>query len=284
MTDPLAMYERQTRLFGKEGQRKIMESNVAIVGAGGLGCHVIQQLAHLGVGKISIIDLDKVEETDLNRLVGSHSDDFKRGLSKVAVAERLIHEINQSIEVQAVAETLLSETAFLAIKKADFVFGCLDNEGARLVLNELCLAFEVPYLDLASDIIEGKYGGRVFFSFDEKGCLYCYGLIDTDEAQRDLMGEEAAKDQQQIYGVDRDKLDRSGPAVVSINGVVASLAVTEFMAFIVKLRQPIRLAVYHAEQGVVNRNVDPPREDCYYCKSVRGLKDKADVDRYWKSA
>lgn len=280
-------YERQLELFGEEGQRRIRDTFVAVVGAGGLGSHVIQQLAYLGVGKLAIIDSDEVKETDLNRLIGSLECDVAVKAKKVDVAKRLVHQINPLIEVTTVPREVIDEEAFSAIKKSNFAFGCVDNDGARLVLTELCSAFEIPYVDTASDIIKNEgdqsvsYGGRIFVNNDKKGCLYCYGLISPSQAQHDLMSAEELIDEQSIYGVPKSLL-KTGPSVVSINGVIASLAVTEFMVSIVKLRSPNRLLHYHGHRGFVNVNADSPIPDCYYCNYIRGRREAADVDRYWR--
>lgn len=282
----LNRYERQLRLFGEDGQEKIRESYVAIVGAGGLGSHLIQQLAFLGVGKFAVIDPDELQETDLNRLIGSRPDDITGRVKKVDIAKRLVHSIEPSADVAAIPKDLIDEVSFSAIKKASCVFGCVDNDGARLVLNELCTAFEIPYFDLASDI-ENKtglvYGGRVFVNLDNLGCLYCYGLIDPLQARADLISPEAKMDETAIYGIPKESLNRIGPSVVSINGVIASLAVTEFMIMVVGLRSPNRLLQYHGQRGIVNLNLDKPNPDCYYCGHVKGQRQNADVDRYWRA-
>ena len=83
-----------------------------------------------------------------------------------------------------------------------------------------------------------------------------------------------------LYGVDRDLLGRSGPSVVSINGVVASLAATEFVMAVTGLRKPQPLLTYHGRTGKVTANTDAPTPDCYYCKAVRGMREQADLNRY----
>ena len=183
----------------------------------------------------------------------------------------------------------MSKEAFSEIKKSNYAFGCLDNDGSRLVLNELCIAFEIPYFDLASDIITDgnlSYGGRVFVNFDNNGCLYCYDLdlISVQDASRELCSPDAQRDFEKIYGVSKEYLEGTGPSVVSINGIIASLAVTEFMVMITGLRSPSRLLNYHGHLGgIVNRNTEgPSNKDCYYCKSVRGSRENSDVDRYYK--
>jgi len=279
-------FERQIRLFGEDGQKKFQNTSVAIVGAGGLGSHVVQQLGFLGVGSLIIVDPDELEETNRNRLIGVHYNDPIPGTKKVGIAKRLINTIDPSIKVEAVFKELRTEEAFSKIKKSNYVFGCVDNDGSRLILTELCNAFGIPYFDLASDIINEKsglsYGGRVLVNFDDKGCLCCYKIISLSNASIELESEEARRDKDEIYGVSREYLNSTGPSVVSIDGVVASLAVTEFMAMISGLRSPKRLLYYHGHLGVVNVSVDKPQPDCYYCKSIRGKYNDANIGRYLK--
>jgi len=246
----------------------------------------VQQLGFLGVGSLIIIDPDELEETNRNRLIGVHYDDPIPGTKKVDIAKRLINTIDTSIKVEAVSKELRTEEAFSKIKKSNYVFGCVDNDGSRLILTELCSAFRIPYFDLASDIINEEsgliYGGRVFVNFDDNGCLYCYNEISISNARIEIESEEARKDRAEIYGVSREYLPDTGPSVVSIDGVVASLAVTEFMVMITGLRPPNRLLNYHGHLGVVNVKTDEPQIDCYYCKSIRGKYNDANIDRYFK--
>jgi hypothetical protein len=208
------------------------------------------------------------------------------GTRKVAIGTRLIHEINPRIEVIPVPEPLVSRAAFDAIIGCDYVFGCLDNEGARLILNELCAAYAKPYFDLASEIFpeESEYGGRVCVAWDGNGCLVCYDVLDLAEAQADLMSPEEKRDHETIYGIPQGGLAEPGPSVVSINGVVASLGVTEFMLAVTGvLAQPRTLLKYYAHRGIVTFSTDNPAPDCYYCAGIRGKGDAANVQRYLRS-
>lgn len=276
--------DRNIRFFGKEGQAQLAGAHVAIVGLGGLGTHVVQQLALLGTGRLTLIDPEELASTNFNRYVGVRHDDPVPGTSKVWIGERLAKEINPQIQVTQVPRSLVSLDAFDAVIASDYVFGCVDGEGARLILNELCAAYSKPYFDLASDILPGSapiYGGRVCIAWDGQGCLICYDELDIAEAQTDLMTPQEAKDREDIYGVPREALDRVGPSVVSINGVVASLAVTEFMLVVSGIRStPRRMLRYRAHMGVVSLESGDPAPDCYYCKGIRGKREAVDVYRY----
>ncbi|MGH7412195.1 MAG: ThiF family adenylyltransferase [Candidatus Methylomirabilis sp.] len=279
-------FDRNIRFFGREGQERLRSASVAVVGVGGIGTHVVQQLSLLGVGGLALIDAQELDRSNLNRYVGTRYDDPIPGTRKVDHGERITHSIDREIRILKVFDSLVSDQAFTAIIEAGYVFGCVDREGARLILNELCAAYERPYFDLASDILAGKklsYGGRVCVAWDGHGCLVCLGILDLAEAQRDLSGPEGRRDLEAIYGVDRGLLGEPGPSVVSINGVVASLAVTEFMAAVTGIRSPKRLVKYYGHLSCVTLSNDEPWSDCYYCKGIRSLRDKADVQRYVRS-
>jgi molybdopterin-synthase adenylyltransferase len=274
-------FDRNIRFFGREGQDRLGERTLAIVGVGGLGTHVVQQSALLGFGGYALIDHQTLDATNLNRYVGVFASDV--GSQKTALASRIIKSIDPSARVEEVRMELQSRTAFEAIRRADIVVGCLDTDGARLVCAEVAAAAGKPYVDLASDILPGKpmqYGGRVVFSFFGDGCILCRGLIDIENARFELDANAAAA-HEAIYGVPRGLLrDEVGPAVVSINGVVASLAVTELMLHATRVRPPRAVLTYRAEQGKVLASTDGFADDCYYCKGIFGRWDAANVEKY----
>ena len=105
-------------------------------------------------------------------------------------------------------------------------------------------------------------------------------FLDMDEVRMDLGGPEYIKFRDDIYGVDKNLLDSPGPSVVSINGLIASYAVTEFMVGVTNIRKPVTLATYRGDVAKVLVNTDSPEEDCYYCNNIRGKKEKADIEKY----
>ena len=257
---------------------------VAVVGVGGTGSHVTQQLVYLGVGVVGLIDDEELDETNLNRYVTARHDDPIPGSPKTRLGSRLGAQANPEVKIVAIQDTLISAEAFDFIKAADAVFGCVDNDGVRFVLNELCCAYECPYFDIASGIpTPDDYGGRVCSIVDGEGCLVCWEELDQDEIDKYLSSFDQRAARDGAYGVPREDLGGSGPSVISINGVVASLGVTEFLVWATGIRPPVRRLMYRANRGIVTRPTDAPQDDCYYCKSVRGQGDAADVRRYLSS-
>lgn len=263
-------YTRQVALFGAEGQTSIRASRIAIVGLGGLGSHIAQQAAYLGTRQFVLVDDDHVSLSNLNRLIGGLPGDVEAGALKVAVAERQILAIAPNADVRRVEDALTRETA-RALDGSQVIFGCLDHDLPRLVLTEYSAAHATPYVDLATDVAEDGtwYGGRVLFMTGDR-CMHCLNELDQEMINRAAMTPEVREATDRIYGVDRQALDETGPSVVNLNGVVASLAMTEFMAWVTGLRDPWPHLKYAGERGIVTRPQPPDRPEggCYYCDAV----------------
>jgi hypothetical protein len=274
-------FHRQELLFGKEGQARIEECRIAVVGLGGLGSHVAQQLAYLGTSSFVFVDGDRTSRSNLNRLIGATPSDVEVGTPKVVVAERTVRQVSADVDARNVQETFISDEGFAQLQRADFVFGCVDNDASRLILNELCQAYEKPYLDIATDInaTDKSFGGRLLFA-DGRVCLSCKDLLDQAAIRSALSSDQQREDEERIYGVRREALDEVGPAVVSLNGILASLAVTEFMVSITGIRVAATYLEYKGPMAIVTRDRNPAELSCYFCKDVRGKRDAADVDRY----
>lgn len=271
-------YNRQIAWITEEGQRKLEDTYVAVVGVSGTGSHVIQQLAYLGVKKFLLIDSDEVHPTNLNRLIGANEKDLDK--PKTEIGERLIKFINTNTEVKTIPDTFVGSEGISALKEVDFVFGCMDKDGARLVLTEFCKAYKKPYLDIATGIPDGYWGGRILFSDELEGCLLCLGELDQQEIRRDLSTAEDRSLQDKIYGIEVAELAGTGPSVISLNGILSSLAVTEFLVHIAKIRLIKRYFKYNGKTNTITKPNDPISPNCYYCNSIAGIGDKADMERY----
>ncbi len=260
-------YARHLGLFGARGQERIGSSTVGIVGLGGLGTHVAQQLAHLGVGGCVLIDGDVVSTSNLNRLIGATEDDV--GLPKVEVAQRMIAAIRPDATASATPHHFSADATPPDLDRVDALFGCVDHDSVRLQLVRFASTSHLPYLDLASDIASGgEFGGRVVFAKDGERCLSCLGELDQHSLARAQMNEQQRAADDRIYGIDRDALGATGPSVVSINGVIASLAVTEFMVWITGLREPRGFLNYRGDAATVGTRADPLRDYCHYCMGL----------------
>ena len=279
MTDE--RFDRNVGLFGLEGQRSIRETTLAMAGIGGLGSVVVQQASLLGFRVQHHVDPQELKNSGRNRYVTARHDDPVPGTAKVDIGRRLANSIDPEIKVETVRASIISDAGITAIKEADLVMGCLDSEGARLLLLQVCAILQKPYIDLASDILAEetplRYGGRVCCSFFGRGCLSCLDLIDRNEAGRDLSGEAGRTQRLAIYGVDESFLGHSGPSVAPLNGLIASLGMMELMAYVTGLREPQPHLNYDGRTGRVGLRPERLTTDCYFCDGLFTGKQHADI-------
>lgn len=212
---------RQTFL-GVRADVDLHTTRVAIVGLGGGGSHIAQQLAHLGVGSFRLIDPDVIEASNLNRLVGGTQADVDTERPKVDILERVIRGVRPHAEVIA-TQSKWQEAAAL-IKDSHVIFGCLDGYQQRDFLESAARRFLLPYIDIGMDVTKVgdahfAVAGQVIVSRPGCPCMRCIGFLTPERLARE----------ENDYG------DAGvNPQVVWTNGMLASLAVGEF----VKLRSP----------------------------------------------
>ncbi len=163
-------YQRQMLLegWGEEGQRKLANAHVAVVGVGGLGCPASLYLVAAGIGKLTIIDADVVEETNLNRQVLHWSNDI--GKPKVQSAVEKLKQFNPQVEVIPIHGRLTDETVDDWLKEADIIVDALDNFPTRQVLNKYAVKSRKP---LVHGAIYGWEGRAMTILPYETACLTC---------------------------------------------------------------------------------------------------------------
>jgi adenylyltransferase/sulfurtransferase len=151
----LERYSRQIMIpyFGKGAQKKLLESKVVVVGAGGLGSPVIMYLASAGVGKLRIIDFDEVEKSNLQRQV-IHAG--RIGWNKAESAEEFVKSLNPDVDVETIRERVEVDNIIRLIKGFDVVVSCPDNFRTRFILNDACRILNIPMVHGAIFEFEGE--------------------------------------------------------------------------------------------------------------------------------
>ena len=147
---------------------------VAVVGLGGTGSIVAQQLAQLGVGRLLLIDHDVVDRTNLNRLLGATPSDV--GKLKVEVARAAVQAINPAAHCDALKGDVVDDAVAGRLTQMDFIFGCTDSMASRSVLNQLAYQYLIPAIDMgvAIHLVEGHIAsvtGRVQMLAPGLACL-----------------------------------------------------------------------------------------------------------------
>src|SRR5690625_3442404 len=140
-------YSRQM-LFSpirKEGQQKLLNSSVLVVGAGALGTVILDQLVRAGVGKITIIDRDYVELSNLQRQMLFTEEDVKQFKPKAIAAKEKLLEINSEVEIIAHVEHLSKNNVATFVQDVDLIFDGTDNFQTRYLLNDIAFKHKIPF-------------------------------------------------------------------------------------------------------------------------------------------
>lgn len=261
--------DRQVRAFGETGQQLLRQLHFGVIGSGGTGSLICQQLAHLGAQRVMVVDPDRVEDTNLNRLVGSQPADV--GRPKVDVAARMMQTIRPSVDVQAVQADVVDEATAGALRALDIIFLCTDSHASRAVVNQIAYQYFVPVIDMGVSVTvqEGlvtHITGRVQMLAPTLACLTCTRALDGEQIRQELMTPEQRAADRYIVGEREPQ-----PAVISINATVASLAVTMLLGAVTPVPAGPRFQRYDGIRGEVRAMAAAPRVECISCSQFGAL-------------
>ncbi len=169
MTESNGRYARQAALMGEDGQMKLSRARVLVLGAGGLGSPLLYYLAAAGVGFLTVVDGDRVSESNLNRQVLYAEADL--GCWKAERAAERLRALNGTVHVTSVAARFTEENGSAMVAESDLVALALDNRETRLLANRLCVAQGKPLVDGG---IDGWSGYVTAVVPDETPCLACW--------------------------------------------------------------------------------------------------------------
>ena len=176
--DELLRYSRHILLdaIGIEGQQRICQSHVLLIGAGGLGCPAALYLGAAGVGRITVADPDTVDLTNLQRQIAHHMSSI--GQPKVNSLQAAVADINPLVQVTALQSQ--ADTAFLEawVPQADVVLDCSDNFGTRQAVNAACVRHGKPLVSGAAI----KFDGQVSVFDPRQAHTPCYACLFDPQA------------------------------------------------------------------------------------------------------
>jgi len=164
----LKRYERQIRIFGEARQERLKNARVFIAGAGGLGSPVSIYLAAAGIGRIRIVDHEKVELNNLNRQILHRDEDT--GKKKVVSALERLKKLNPDIQVEAISEMMDENNVLELVEGFDAIVDGLDNFYTRYLLNRAAIARNIAFFHGA---INGLYGQATTIIPGKTACLRC---------------------------------------------------------------------------------------------------------------
>jgi adenylyltransferase/sulfurtransferase len=232
----LKRYERQIRIFGADGQERLKNAKVFVAGAGGLGSAISIYLAAAGIGRIRIVDHEKIELSNLNRQILHCDEDV--GREKAASAEEKLKKINPDVSLEAISETIEENNVLELVDGFDLIVDAMDNFHTRYLLNRAAIVKNIPFFHGA---INGLYGQATTIIPGKTACLRC------------------------IFPEPPPSM--TFPVVGATCGVIGCIQVTEIVKYIVKMGSSLenRLLLWdglNAKIDEIEIERNPSCEDC----------------------
>jgi molybdopterin/thiamine biosynthesis adenylyltransferase len=234
---------RTVQAFGEGTYHQLRKMRVVVVGCSGTGSPLIEQLARLGVGELYLVDPDRVEEKNLNRIVNATMEDARMGRFKTDVLKAAIGRMGLGTKVHSCPINLYDDPALLhEIATCDFIFGCMDSVDGRNLLNLLATFYCVPCIDLGVKLVADGMGGV------EKICKTIHYLKPGQSLMARGVYSVAALSAANLRRANPREYERrqkegyienvrvESPAVISVNTQVAAAAVQELLARIHRYR------------------------------------------------
>lgn len=289
----LPVYDRQARIFGDAGQFVLGNTRVAIIGLGGVGSLLTEYLARLGVGSFLLIDPDRLDLSNLPRVVGSRRLDLWWPLSspaapawlrrramrfakrKVDIAKRVIRQANQSARVDIIDKNVLDPQAAAALLECDYIFLAADEMRARLLVNAIVHQYLIPGVQIGSKVsVAGNGDLTDVFSVVRPmrpglNCLWCNQLINPGKLADEAKTHGERQGQRYV-----DDADVVAPSVITLNAVGAAHACNDFLFFMTGVSNGALLdfAKYEARSRAVSFSTPRVDLNCTECGSSTGAR------------
>ena len=227
--------------FGSGMTELLRRLSVTVVGVSGTGSVVAEQLVRLGTGHVRLVDFDRVEKKNLNRIVNSTAQDADRGIYKTEMMATAGRGFGSGSEIDSRCTTIIDRQTLLETARSDLVFCCVDSLDAREVCDSLSAAFLVPLIDVGVTILtrlDGNGGreisdvlGRVDYVRPGGPSLLDRGVYSPESLRREYLRRSAPKSYaaEVAEGYIQGVADEA-PPVIAVNMKAASTAVLEMIA------------------------------------------------------
>ena len=231
--DPMddAAFDRNVRAFGAPVQQMLGTLRIGVVGCGGTGSAIAEQLVRLGARHLLLVDADTLSASNVTRVYGSTPADV--GKHKTDVLARHLRRIAPDLHCRTMEGRCTSQRIAKSLASADLIFDCTDDNAGRLVLSRLCYWFLTPVIDMGvlltsnpDDTLEGIHG-RITVLTPGTPCLLCRGRVDLVRAAAETQApEEHQRLEAEGYA---PALGDVEPAVVTFTTMTAALGVSELL-------------------------------------------------------
>lgn len=273
---------RPTPAFGHRMTAELSQFTIVVVGCSGTGSIVIEQLARLGVGRLILIDPERVEHKNLNRIPNATWRDAEDGVMKVEVARRSIEAMGLGTVVETYATNLVNRAAVEAAAGADFIVGCVDSAEGRDVLNRTSAYYLIPYIDVGvriGAVMDGtidRIDGVVHYLQPDGSSLLSRQAYRQSQVAADALkrtNPEIYADRQREKYI--DNVVEEAPAVISVNLAIAAMAVNELLARLYQTRNVSngRFAITRFNLAEMDIECEPEGDPCPMLARIAGLGD-----------
>lgn len=263
---------RNIQAFGEGTYNTFKHLRIGVVGCSGTGCHVIEQLMRLQVGELVLVDPDTIEAKNLNRLVGTGKRDI--GKLKVHFYKNYVERKRLGIRVLEFPYNLYqSDKARRALSTCDIIFGCVDSASGRMLMNHISTFYLIPYIDVGVSLEADGLGGvsyvgaQMDYVIPGKSSLMSRGSVDAGAADaelKQLFTPELYVQLRKEKYIRNVQVDR--PAVISVNGLIAYLAVLNLIDRMVGFRQEQlygKMTLLLSADEIIKRHEAELKEDAY---------------------
>ena len=273
-------FKRTRAVWGKVNHEKLAKMRIGIVGLGSVGSMVAEGLARMGMEKFILIDFDKIETHNLDRLVGSTKNDI--GQYKVDIAKRQINNVGTSanIDVEISDKSLYVEEAYRLAIDCDVLFSCVDRPRARYILNHIAYSHLIPVIDGG---IQVRFDGDEINGYDFSGadwqlqtispnkpCLQCLEVYNTSDVSLEMDG--LLDDVSYIKGLPKDEYKKkNNENIFPFSSNLASLEIFQLIAFATGAGEIYNFGVqrFRYNPGIISQYYDREcKPGCDFVKSI----------------
>ena len=281
-TTGMDIYDRQVKALGNDGHGAISQAKVGIVGVGGTGSPIAEQLVRLGVLDLVLIDPDIFSSTNLTRVYGTYFNSVRksklRNEHKVNLLAHHLKRINPKVRVQAISESVVLTHVSRKLLDRDVLFLCTDEHWGRSIVNQIAYQYLIPTINLGVRIAsaEGMIShaiGVLDVLRPHKSCLWCKQFLRTERIAAESLPSGARQNLLQEGYV--EDIDTPTPSVISFTSSVASSAVSIFMHILTNFmgeHGDISRLSFDFLTGLSSRGATQIDTRCI-CRKVKGFGD-----------
>jgi molybdopterin/thiamine biosynthesis adenylyltransferase len=246
----MQMYDRGILALGLESMKSIMaDEKIAIVGIGGLGSIIAENLVHMGFQNLLLMDNDKLELSNLNRIVGATYQQAKKGVPKVDAIAAHLRKINPYCRIKTFPINVHDEEAREILAFSDWIIVATDNHASRFRVQEYAFKYYVPFISagvnisIKDNVITDISGEVITIRMGDTYCLDCLRRINYDAVAGEIHPDEAVRkglvQRGYITGADIKE-----PAVKTLNSMLADMTVDSLVNQYTQRQKTTPILVY----------------------------------------